>query len=115
MTPMTATERLRRYRSHHRIEVDRSADWSRCDTDQIRVYQVLTRRWQHDPDELRKLENDAAREQLEAGTATFDPPCVGCGRAIPKGSVEDDLAILVTMRDGSLRPWCSYCQDRSAL
>jgi hypothetical protein len=61
---MTATERLAAYRSHHRIEVDRSSEWDRCDTDGIRVYQVLTRRWQHDPNEIKKLEEQARVEAV---------------------------------------------------
>ena len=72
----TATERLAAYRTHHRIEVDRSRDpyIDRCDTDGIRVYQVLTRKWQHDPDELRRLEQDAAREDLDRGIVSFPSP-----------------------------------------
>lgn len=70
----TATERLRLFRSHHRIEIDNSPDWSRCDTDGITVYHVRTRRWQHDLSEVRKLELAAAREALDEGIATFGPP-----------------------------------------
>lgn len=61
----TATERLRLYRTHHRIEIDRSDTWDRCDVCSVRVYQVLTRKWQHDPTQVRQLEQDAAREALD--------------------------------------------------
>ena len=61
LATLTATERLRLYRQSHRIEVDRSPDWNRCDHDGIRVYQVVTRRWQHDMNEVRQLEQEVAR------------------------------------------------------
>jgi len=67
---LTASERLARYRSHHRIEVDKSSGWDRCDTDGVRVYQVVTRRWQHDPDELIRLQRQAAEEQEAARVAS---------------------------------------------
>ena len=60
----TATERLRRYRQSHRIEVDRSPEWNRCDHDGITVYQVLSRRWQHDMNQVRALEVAAAAESV---------------------------------------------------
>jgi len=65
MTTATASERLRLYRQRHRIEVDKSVDprFDVCDHCHIRVYQVLTRRWQHDPDTLMKLQRQAAEEQ----------------------------------------------------
>jgi hypothetical protein len=56
-----AAERLAAFRTHHRIEVDHSPDWNRCDTCGIRVYQVVTRRWQHDMNEVRQLEREVAR------------------------------------------------------
>lgn len=56
-----AAERLAAFRTHHRIEVDHSPDWNRCDTCGIRVYQVVTRRWQHDMNEVRQLEQEVAR------------------------------------------------------
>jgi hypothetical protein len=65
----SASERLRLFRTHHRIEVDRSPDWNRCDHDGIRVYQVVTRRWQHDPDELLRLQREAAIEEENARVA----------------------------------------------
>lgn len=68
----SATERLAAYRSHHRIEVDRSSEWNRCDTDSVRVHLTLNRRWYHDPSELRRLEQEAAREDLDRGVATFE-------------------------------------------
>ena len=70
----TATERLRLYRSSHRIEVDKSSEWDRCDTDGVRVHLTLNRRWFHDPSELRKLEQEAAREDLNRGIVTFPSP-----------------------------------------
>ena len=72
----TATERLRAFESHHRIEIDRSRDpyIDRCDTDGIRVYQVLTRRWQHDMNEVEKLRQEARREDLDRGIVTFPSP-----------------------------------------
>ena len=69
LTTLTATERLRLYRQPHRIEVDRDADWSRCDHCHVRVYQVVTRRWQHDPDELLRLQREAAIEDENARVA----------------------------------------------
>ena len=71
MTTATApaAERLAAYRSHHRIEVDRSPDWNRCDVCHVRVYQVVTRRWQHDPDELLRLQREAAIEDENARVA----------------------------------------------
>ena len=68
----TATDRLRAYQSRHRIEVDKSSEWDRCDTDGVRVHMTLNRRWFHDPDELRKLQSAAAREDLDRGIATFE-------------------------------------------
>lgn len=80
---LTATEQLRRYRTSHRIEVDRSPGWDRCDTDSIRVHMTLSRRWFHDQTELRRLEQAAAREALDAGSATFAAPCPSCAEGIP--------------------------------
>ena len=65
----TATERLRRYRSRHRIEVDHSSEWDRCDTDGVRVHMNLNRTWRHDPDELLRLQREAAIEDENARVA----------------------------------------------
>lgn len=69
LATLTATERLRLYRQSHRIEVDRSPEWNRCDHCGITVYQVLSRRWQHDPDELIRLQREAAIEEENARVA----------------------------------------------
>ena len=93
----TATERLRLYRTRHRIEVDRSAEWDRCDTDGIRVYQVLARRWQHDANEVRQLEQEAARvaaviEAASAPLRAFERPIVieDHGGYVVTADLEDD-------------------------
>jgi hypothetical protein len=71
LTSLTATERLRLYRLHHRLEVDRSSEWDRCDTAGVRVHLTLNRPWYHDPSELRRLEQEAAREDLDRGVVVF--------------------------------------------
>lgn len=111
---ITATERLRLYRTSHRIEVDHSPEWDRCDTDGVRVHLTLSRRWFHDQTELRRLEQAAAREALDAGTATFAAPdeCVACHRSLPKGSEDEFLAILIADK-GRLGLLCHVCQDRT--
>lgn len=105
--PMTATERLRRYRSHHRIEIDNSGDWSTCDTDGLPVYQVLTRRWQHDMTAVKRLEKLAAAEMVAPSE------CVACHRSLPKGSEEEFLAILIADQS-RLGLLCGLCQDDEA-
>lgn len=56
------TESLTLYRTVHKIEVDRSGETPRCVTDGIPVYRVLSTRYQHDLNVIRRL----VREEAEA-------------------------------------------------
>lgn len=71
-----ASERLRLYRQSHRIELDDSDDpfVDRCDHDGIRVYQVVARRWRHDPSELERLQREAIEERVAAVIAEASAP-----------------------------------------
>lgn len=66
---VSAAERLRLYRSRHRIEIDASGDWTTCETDGIKVYAVRGRQWRHDQDQITKLERDAYAESTRVALA----------------------------------------------
>lgn len=53
-------ESLTLYRTVHKIEVDRSGDTPRCVTDGIPVYRVLSTRYQHDLNVIRRLVREEA-------------------------------------------------------
>ena len=73
MTMMAAS--LERYATEHKIEPVPTPDgWQVCAHCGVRVYRVLSQRFQHDPNQLRKLRSAAAREDLDRGIATFAPP-----------------------------------------
>lgn len=107
---ISATERLRRFRSHHRIEVDKSAEWDRCDTCSVRVYQVLTRRWQHDMNEVTRLQAEAAREALVRDPLVHvAEPCFWCKRF---DRILDGLYVRMSLPDGEVVNVCDVCFER---
>jgi hypothetical protein len=93
---LTAADQLALYRTHHRIEVDRAPDWNRCDVCHVRVYQVLARRWQHDPDELIRLQREAAIEEENARVAAVIEAASAPLRQFETVVVEDHGAYVVT-------------------
>ena len=55
MTTSNATPSLAKYRERHVIQVDESGDRPVCTYDGITVSRVVSRRWQHDMNQIARL------------------------------------------------------------
>lgn len=104
MTTMLATPSLDRYRTAHKIVPLPATDTAwRCATDGVRVYRVLTQRWQHDQTELRKLQRLEFQKALTESYGGADP-CFICHSMEP---IDLGLYTRVTLGTGVV----SLCDD----
>lgn len=101
-TIATATPSLELYRTAHKIEPVLAPNGHQvCATDGIPVYTVVSPRWQHDPEAIRRLIRD------ETARLVYEP-CFFCGSV---DLVVRGLYTRVTLGAGAVN-LCSDCFEK---